>query len=371
MASDPGGGRVVAEATTHARLPQDAARDHHNLVPSCHESQSTYHPAVAEPRPIPVAEPRQTPAAMARIPSDVHPPRSRVGELHRRRSQTLYPGGAESPSRGTGVQKPTSRPLEQPSTSLRKRGSAADLYRPGAAAAATRQRMYQMLEAAASAENLAASPTSPTRVTVDDKQQRIHTTTARPIAIPRSRRPGADVDMLDASMPPPPAPATKSNDVATIISSSLPIEARDDASAAGPSSSNGIGNGNSGGLKRSASNSSQTVTIYECPTLEVDEQCGNDEDLSWLGEDQELEQMLAMTSSHRRAGGAAAAAAARSNLAFKRSSEAAMQCSQVVRNVPRMRKRRDRKLDRRRLSTYSESTICLSSSPSPTPTPVG
>lgn len=183
--------------------------------------------------------------------------------------------------------------------------------------------------------------------------------------------------MLEASMPPPPPPATTTtqtnaasstvppgSDVisgSAAMASSLPHETRDEPAA--PSSSTGGG----GGLKRSASNSSQTVTIYECPILEVDEQCGNDgaqEDLSWLSNDQELEQMMAMASSHRRHD--------RSNLAFKRSQEAAMQCSQVVRNVPRMRKRRDRKLDRRRQSlTLSESTICLSASPSPTSTPVG
>lgn len=102
--------------------------------------------------------------------------------------------------------------------------------------------------------------------------------------------------------------------------------------------------------------------IYECPALEVDEHFGAEEDLSWLNNDHELEQMIAMASSHRPPG--------RTGLAFKRSQEAAMQCSQVVRNVPRMRKRRDRKLDRRRHSlTLSESTICLSSTPSPTATP--
>lgn len=140
------------------------------------------------------------------------------------------------------------------------------------------------------------------------------------------------------------------------VSGSLPTVARDEIG--GPSSSKGS-------LKRSASNGSQTsVTVYECPILEVDEQCGTEEDLSWMAGDQELEQMMAMATAHRRNG--------RSSLAFKRSQEAAMQCSQVVRNVPRMRKRRDRKLDRRRHSlTLSESTICLSSTPSPTPTPAG
>ncbi|KAJ3499070.1 hypothetical protein NLG97_g630 [Lecanicillium saksenae] len=292
---------------------------------------------------------------------------------------------------GTGVQKPSARPPDHASALLRKHGSSADLYRPGAAAAATRERMYQMLEAAASAEGLSMSPTSPTRNTINDTYN-THTTRARPIAVPRSRpRPDLDVEMLEASMPPPPVP-TRSNGTTTsstanhstttstatsstsattstiiptttIISSSLPLEALNDSST--PSGNSTTTSGNSYGLKRSASNSSQTVTIYECPTLEVDDQCGNDEDLSWLSNDQELEQMLAMSSSQRRPG-------ARSSLAFRRSSEAAMQCSQVVRNVPRMRKRRDRKLDRRRLSSaLSESTICLSSSPSPTATPAG
>ncbi|KAJ6785508.1 hypothetical protein PWT90_10882 [Aphanocladium album] len=375
MASDPGGGHAVADpGTPHASLAHDAARRHpHETVPQ--EATRTYRPVVAESRPIP--------AALTRIPSgDLHAPRSRIGELHRRRSQTLYLGGsanseAAGRSGGTGVQKPSARPPEQASASLRKHGSSTDLYRPGAAAAATRERMRQMLEAAASAENLTVSPTSPTRITIDDKQKTPMTKT-RPIAVPRSRpRPDLDVEMLEANMPPPPPP-TRSNGTTTattfintpsttipttaMISSSLPIESRNDSLAPSRGTTT---NGNGGGLKRSASNSSETVTIYECPALEVDDQCGNDEDLSWLNNDKELEQMLAMSSSHRRTG-------ARSSLAFKRSSEAAMQCSQVVRNVPRMRKRRDRKLDRRRLSsTRSESTICLSSSPSPTPTLAG
>lgn len=349
MESEPGGNGADV-ATQPAGLQHGAARKHGHR-----DEKDTIR---ASSRSV-AAEPRPRPPAMAPTPSG-HPqaPRPRLGELHRRRSQNFYSGsGSESPSRGTGVQRPTARPQPR-----RNHGSSSEAYRPGAAAAATRERMYQMLEAAASAESLVPSPTSPTRTPLQDTQNSPLTTT-RPIAIPR-RRQNVDVEMLEASMPPPPAPSTtRSNNAAssTTMSSSLPLETRLDLAASSSSANGG------GGLKRSASNSSQTVTIYECPILEVDEQCGDDggkEDLSWLTSDRELEQMLALASSHGRH--------ERSSLSFKRSSEAAMQCSQVVRNVPRMRKRRDRKMDRRRQSlTLSESTICLSASPSPTATPVG
>ncbi|ATY65592.1 hypothetical protein A9K55_001327 [Cordyceps militaris] len=356
MASDPGDHGADIKPET-ANSPRDAAPTHHDENRRKIDTQAyTRVPPTVAPQPIPIAS--------ARIPVGV--PRSRT-ELHRRRSQILDSGsGSGPPGRGTGVQKSTARPPEQ-AASLRKPGSSADGYRPGAAAAATRERMYQMLAAAASSEDLAALPTIPTRPNIDDKQNTPLTRT-RPIAIPRTRR-NVDVEMLEASMRPPPVPMATTTTTTTapgsgassgVLSSSLPLDARDGVGA--PSSSSG------GGLKRSASNSSQTtVTVIECPILEVDEKCGNnDEDLSWLGNDQELEQMMAMASSHRRTGGA------RSSLTFRRSQEAAMQCSQVVRNVPRMRKRRGRKLDHRRHSmTRSESTICLSASPSPTATPVG
>ncbi len=352
MESEPGGdGGDVA--TQSAGLQHGAARTH--------DDRDEMGTVRASSRSV-AAEPRPIPGTMARTSSGhAQAPRLRLGELHRRRSQTFYSGsGSESPSRGTGVQRPTARP--QLAAARRTHGSSSEVYRPGAAAAATRERMYQMLEAAASAESLVPSPTSPTRTPLQDTQDTPLTTT-RPIAIPR-RRQNVDVEMLEASMPPPPAPTTaRSNNAAssTAMSSSLPLETREELAASSSSANGG------GGLKRSASNSSQTVTIYECPILEVDEQCGDDggkEDLSWLTSDRELEQMLALASSHGRH--------ERSSLSFKRSSEAAMQCSQVVRNVPRMRKRRDRKMDRRRQSlTLSESTICLSASPSPTATPVG
>ncbi|KAM0668398.1 hypothetical protein ACQRIT_000934 [Beauveria bassiana] len=356
MASHPGGHDARGNARP-ANLPDDAARTHRDPDKTDTPRDSC--------RPL-AAESRSIPATLARIPSnDGRAPRPRAGELHRRRSQVLYSSaGGESSSRGSGIQKSAARPPDQ-ATTVRKYGSQTDSYRPGAAAAATRERMYKMLQAAASEEDLAALSPSTTQLNADDKQKAPMTAT-RPIAIPRTRR-NVDVEMLDASMPPPP-PTTQGNGSSSdVLSRSLPLEARDEVGAPSRNTTGGSG----GGLKRSASNSSQTVTIIECPVLEVDEQCGNDEDLSWLRNDKELEQMLALASSQRRTG--------RSSLAFKRSHEAAMQCSQVVRNVPRMRKRRHRKLGRRRLSLtlsdgticQSEGTICLSSSPSPTATPVG
>ncbi|KAM3511413.1 hypothetical protein MY11210_004963 [Beauveria gryllotalpidicola] len=356
MASYPGGHDARGN-TRPANLPDDAARTHRD-PDKTDTPRNSCHLLVAEPQPIP--------ATLARIPSnDGRAPRPRAGELHRRRSQVLYSAaGSESSARGMGVQKPAARPPEQ-AAAVRKYGSPTDSYRPGAAAAATRERMYKMLQATASAEDLAALSTSSTQSNPDDKQKAPMTAT-RPIAIPRTRR-NVDVEMLDASMPPPPPMTQGNGSSSAVVSRSLPLEVRDELGAPSSNAKGGSGRG----LKRSASNSSQTVTIIECPILEVDDQCGNDEDLSWLNNDQELEQMLALASSQRRTG--------RSSLAFKRSHEAAMQCSQVVRNVPRMRKRRHRKLDRRRLSLtlsegticQSEGTICLSSSPSPTATPVG
>ncbi|KAM3554475.1 hypothetical protein ARSEF4850_006437 [Beauveria asiatica] len=360
MASHPGGHDARGNARP-VNLPDDAARTNRD-PDKTNTPRDSCRPLAAEPRPIP--------AALARIPSnDGRAPRPRAGELHRRRSQVLYSAaGGESSTRGMGIQKPAACPPEQ-ATTVRKFGSPTDSDRPGAAAAATRERMYKMLQAAASAQDLDALSSSATQINPDDKQKAPMTAT-RPIAIPRTRR-NVDVEMIDASMPPPPPPpppTTQGNGSSSaVVSRSLPLEVGDEVGAPSSDATGGSG----GGLKRSSSNSSQTVTIIECPILEVDEECGNDEDLSWLSNDQELEQMLALASSQRRTG--------RSSLAFKRSHEAAMQCSQVVRNVPRMRKRRHRKLDRRRLSLtlsegticQSEGTICLSSSPSPTATPVG
>ncbi|OAA57653.1 hypothetical protein ISF_06894 [Cordyceps fumosorosea ARSEF 2679] len=363
MASDPGG-----DAAGMDMQPPDLS--HHSTAHTQRDhDQNKMDAQQTATRPTATDDLQPMPPAPAQIPGgEPRAPRLRTGELHRRRSQILYSGtGSEQPAGGTGIQKPTARPLEQASA-LRRQGSSAGLYRPGAAAAATRERMYQMLAAAASAEDLNRISTSPIPASIDDRQKNSTMTTTRPIAIPRTRR-NVEVEMLDASMPPPPprAAATTTTNLGSMASSSVyssfpppPSETRDDLGT--PSSS---AHGNGGGLKRSASNSSPTVTVIECPILEVDEQCGNDEDLSWLKNDRELEQMLAVPpSSYRRVG--------RSSLTFRRSQEAAMQCSQVVRNVPRMRKRRSRKLDHRRHSTtLSESTICPSSSPSPTATPVG
>ncbi|TQV93950.1 hypothetical protein V2A60_003897 [Cordyceps javanica] len=410
MASDPGGRGADARPQPAAGLPEDVARTPH--PPHQHHAagagSNTSRPTVAEPRLLPAAP-------LPRISSGdtMLAPRSRPGELTRRRSQILQPGtGGEPPARGTGVQKSTSRPSEQ-AAAMRRHGNGgnggggsgsgpAGPYRPGATAAATRERMLRMLEATASAEDLATLSAPPSRTDEDDAPIK-PMSTARPIAVPRTRR-TVDVDMLDASMPPPPLPApapaplqppgpNRATDPGMgaggmgILSSSLPLQARDDpVTASSSANGGGVGVGGGGGLdggrgslKRSASsgsNSSHTVTIIECPILEVDERCGNgDEDLSWLSNDRELEQMLAMTAAAPTSSSSASSSShvrpGRSSLTFRRSQEAAMQCSQVVRNVPRMRKRRGRKLDRRRQSlTLSESTICLSASPSPTATPV-
>lgn len=298
--------------------------------------------------------------------SESQRPRSRISRLLRRRSQTLSLGNnSDSAPRMAGVQKPSARPQDSAVTTLRSHGSTAELRRSGTEV--TRKRMYSML-AAASKEKLAESSMPTAREMNETPTSALTIVHPRPIPMPTPLRLDQDVEMLEAQMLPPQLPLssprsaipTNSNGLASVLASgNLPQAVRDDSGAAG-------GSVKSGGLTRSASSGSQTVTIFECPILEVDEGCGagSEEDLSFLSNDQELEQIMAMSSasaSSRRQNG-------QGGLLFKRSHEAAMQCSQVVRNVPRMRRRRERKIDRRRQSlTMSESTICLSSTPSPTP----